>query len=418
MVLIPKKQVTIEEAAAINKIQKETGWTKELLYQLVESVKDYAIFVSDLDGEIVSWNMGAEKIFGYTASEAIGQDSRMLFTKEDQANNVPEGERETACQEGCAEDDRWHLRKDGSHFFANGVQTPLYDNTGRHTGYAKIARDLTDRINFQEELRAAYESLEVKVRERTSQLADSNESLHLEIIDRKRFEELRTKLLRKIVTTQEDERKRIAREIHDHIGQGMTGLQLNLQLLLNKHENDSELTGEITKVKSIADRIDSDVDFLAWQLRPSVLDDLGLPMAINKFVQEWSVHFSIPAEFEQIGLKGKHLLSEVEINLYRIVQEALNNIAKHAKASNASVLLQRLDGTIRLIIEDDGIGFKPSEKAIITDDDRGMGLLGMKERAELIDGRIEIESSIGNGTTIYVRVPAQFDDAKNINATS
>jgi signal transduction histidine kinase len=325
---------------------------------------------------------------------------------------MPEEELRQAREEGCAEDERWHVRKEGSRFFYVGVCTPLYDNTGKHTGYAKIARDLTERIKFQEELRAAYESLEVKVSERTSQLAGSNESLRLEVIDRKRSEELRTALLRKIVRTQEDERKRIAREIHDHIGQQMTGLQLKLQLLLDKYEKDSELTDEITQVKSIADRIDSEVDFLAWELRPSVLDDLGLPAAINKFVREWSTHFSIPAEFHQIGLDGKHLLPEIEINLYRIGQEALNNIAKHAKASNVSVLLKKRDHDVSLIIEDDGIGFEPREKAIITGDDRGMGLLGMKERAELVGGSIEIESSSGNGTTIYVRVPAQFDDAK------
>ena len=400
------------EAAAINKIQKETGWSKELLYQLVDSVKDYAIFAADLDGLIVTWNIGAEKMFGYPAEEIIGQHFAILATPEDRANNMPEEELRTAREEGCAEDERWHVRKEGSQFFYVGVCTPLYDNSGEHTGYAKIARDLTERIKFQEELQYAKDNLEVQVRQRTSELNESNESLRSEVIERTQSENLRVALLRKIVRTQEDERKRIARDIHDHIGQGMTGLKLKLTHLLNLYEKGLELTEQFAEFQSIVDRIDSEVDFLAWELRPSVLDNLGLPAAINKFVREWSVHFSIPAEFEQIGLEGKHLLPEIEINLYRIGQEALNNTAKHAKANNVSVLLEKLDGTVRLIIEDDGIGFEPSEKAKITGDDRGMGLLGMKERAELIEGTIEIESSIGNGTTIYVQVPAQFDDAK------
>src|SRR4028119_2484508 len=100
------------EAATITKIQEKTGWSKELLYQLVESVKGYAIFVSDLDGRIVSWNPGAEKIFGYSAKEAIGQNCRILFTEEDRAEKVSEKERATAREEGCAEDERWHVRKD------------------------------------------------------------------------------------------------------------------------------------------------------------------------------------------------------------------------------------------------------------------------------------------------------------------
>jgi len=393
-------------------MEQETGWSKELLYQLVESVKDYAIFVSDLNGQIVSWNIGAEKIFGYPAKEAIGQNCRILFTSEDRANRVPEKERETAREKGCADDERWHVRRDGSHFYASGIQTPLYDDTGRHTGYAKIARDLTERIKFQEEIQEAKDNLEIKVRTRTNELNESNESLRSEVIERQESEKLRVALLRKIVKTQEDERKRIAREIHDHIGQQVTGLQLKLQYLQEQYKEDSELTVQITGLQSIAQQIDSDIDFLAWELRPSVLDDLGLVAAMNKFVQEWSTQFNIPAEFEQIGLKGKHLLPEIEINLYRIGQEALNNTCKYAKANKASVLLERRDGTISLIIEDDGVGFDPSGKAIPTGKDRGMGLLGMKERAELVGGTIEIESLPGKGTSIYVRVPAQFDEAK------
>jgi signal transduction histidine kinase len=105
-------------------------------------------------------------------------------------------------------------------------------------------------------------------------------------------------------------------------------------------------------------------------------------------------------------------LPEIEINLYRIVQESLNNTWKYAQANNASVLLEKRDSHFILIIEDDGIGFEPKEKAVLTCDDRGMGLLGMKERAELMGGSIEIESSIGNGTTIFVTVPARFDETR------
>lgn len=388
----------------------KTGWSKELLYQLVESVKDYAIFVSDLDGEIVSWNVGAEKIFGYSAEEAIGQNARMLFTNEDRAGNEPEKEFETAREKGCAEDERWHVRRDGSRFFASGVQTPLYDETGKHTGYAKIARDLTERIKFQGDLQSAKDNLEVRVIERTKDLNESNESLRQEVTERTESEKLRVALLRKIVRAQEDERKRIAREIHDHIGQQITGLKLILQILLDQYQADAKLTEQITGLQSIAKQIDSDVDFLAWELRPSVLDDLGLVAAMKKYIADWSKQFNIPAEFTLIGLGKKKLLPEIEINLYRIGQEALNNTAKYAKANNVAVSLQKRDEMITLIIEDDGIGFEPTAKAILTGNDRGMGLLGMKERAELVGGNIEIESSTGNGTTIYVRVPAQFEE--------
>jgi two-component system CheB/CheR fusion protein len=112
-----------------------------------------------LDRKIVSWNIGAETIFGYLAKDAIGQNCQILFTTEDRAENVPEAEMKPAREEGSAEDERWHVRRDGSQFFASGIQTPLYDETGKHTGYAKIARDLTERINFQEELQDAKDNL-------------------------------------------------------------------------------------------------------------------------------------------------------------------------------------------------------------------------------------------------------------------
>lgn len=384
------------------------GWTRELLYQLVDSVKDYAIYVSDLNGHIVSWNIGAEKIFGYTAEEAIGQHGRILFTPQDQAEGVPEHELKTALEKGCAEDERWHLRKDGSFFFASGLQTPLYDKTRNHTGYAKIARDLTERVNFQIELDAAEENLETKIRERTAALAFSNEELRTEVVSRKQAENLRVALLRKTITAQEDERKRIALDIHDNIGQIVTGFRFLLQNIKENYKEDSGLHNSLSQLQKLAERVDQEVDFLAWELRPSVLDDFGLQKALKTYVEEWSVHFNIPAGYGSFLLSGEKMLPEAETNLYRIAQEALNNVAKHAEAQHVSVLLERRGETVILIVEDDGIGFDPAEKAVITENDRGMGLLGMKERAELIGGRFEIESSPGSGTTIYVYVPARF----------
>lgn len=392
------------------------GWSKELLYQLVENVKDYAIFVADPDGRIVSWNAGAEKLFGYTAAEAINMNARELFTSEDRANQIPEKEMETAVSEGVAQDERWHLRKDGERLFMSGLQTPLYDSEHKLTGFAKIARDLTERIEAQEELLAALESVETKVHERTNELNLSNESLRSEVTERTKSDLLRAELLRKIVRTQEDERKRIAREIHDHIGQQMTALQLRLQLLVNQHQGEPVILSELDSLKALAAQIDSEVDFLAWELRPSVLDDLGLATAAKRFVDDWSAHFQMSAAFCDRELDGKRLTPEIEINLYRIIQEALNNVAKHAQANFTSVLLEYRDGTIHLIIEDDGVGFEPTEQAILTGNDRGMGLLGMKERAELIGGSAEIETSPGKGTTIFVRVPAQFEEAKHTTA--
>ena len=314
-------------------------------------------------------------------------------------------EMETARKQGCADDERWHVRKDGSRFYVSGVMTALHD--GELTGYAKIARDLTESKRAEEELRRAHEALEQRVLERTSELAKANEALQLENTERRRIERARLQLLRQLVRTQEDERRRIAREIHDHLGQQSTALRLSLEALKQQCTQHTELCGPIEQTQAIAASLDSDVDFLAWELRPASLDDLGLVAALANFVKEWSTHFHIQADYHSTGMDGERPSPETEINLYRIAQEALNNICKHAQASHVGVLLERRNQHIALIIEDDGVGFDPSQKV---EADSGLGLLGMRERASLVGGTLEIESAPNQGATIFARVPVSFSE--------
>ena len=374
--------------------------SEERMRLLVESVTDYSIIIQDAGGRIEVWNPGAERMFGYAAAEAVGQSIELIFTPEDRAQGAHLAEMKTAREQGVAKDERWHLRKDGSRFYASGVLTLLRD--GELMGYAKIARDLTESKRVEEELRRAHEELEQRVEERTRELARANEVLRVENAGRIQVEKARLQLLRQLVRTQEDERRRIAREIHDHLGQQSTALRLNLEALKDQCVGYEELCGPIEQTQAIAARLDADVDFLAWELRPAALDDLGLAAALANFVREWSKHFGIPADFHTTGMDAERPSPEAETNLYRIAQEALNNTCKHARPSRADVLLERRDNHVVLIVEDDGVGFDPSVKA---DADKGLGLLGMGERAALIGGTLEIESSPGGGTTVFARVP-------------
>ena len=376
--------------------QETLGWSEHRLRQLVEKVEDFAIYITNLEGNIETWNIGAERIFGYTAEEAIGQFEGIIFTPEDRANNIPELEMKIAREKGSAADERWHLRKDGSRFYASGFQTALYEN-GNLTGYAKIASDLTERVTLEKQLQSANTDLESKIQKRTSELKK-------EINKYKKSEEIRAKLLSKIVSIQEDERKRISRDLHDHLGQKLTALSLTLELVKQKCEKD-ELCKLIKQAQERAKEVDSELSFLAWELRPASIDELGLEMTLENYAREFSRHFQIPVKFHSNKLKEKRLNHEIEINLYRITQEALNNIAKHTQATDVSVLLEKLDNHIVLIIEDNGVGFSPNEK---TNRSNRLGLVGMNERAALIGGKVEIESKKGKGTTIYARVPLQF----------
>src|SRR5215213_1320989 len=243
---------------------------------MMTSVEDYAILMLDTQGRIEMWNSGAEDIFGYTAEEAIGQDVAIIFTAEDRRREIHLKERETARETGRAADERWHQRKNGKRFYVSGVLSPLHDAEGAVTGYVKIARDLTQQRRAEEELRRVNDELEVRVRERTFELAKVNESLRDEISERIQTENARVRLLRQIVRAQEDERRRIARDIHDQVGQQMTALRLNLAAIDQDCGDNGEIREKVDQTKKIAERLDADVDFLAWELRPAALDDIGV----------------------------------------------------------------------------------------------------------------------------------------------
>ena len=258
----------------------------------------------------------------------------------------------------------------------------------------------------ENQLRQAKRDLERRVAERTKELGSANAALLQEIDERRSSETKRIDLLHRLVSSQEFERRRIARDIHDQLGQRLTALRLKIASLRQAAIGSADFEPRVERLQEIAEKLDSEVSFLAWELRPTALDDLGFVQAIGEYVREWSKHVEIDAEFHAADLAGARLDRETETHLYRITQEALNNTAKHAGAEHVAVLLERREGSVVLVIEDNGKGFNPEALIHATDSSGGgLGLIGMNERAALVHGELEIESSIGNGTTIYVRVP-------------
>ena len=214
-------------------------------------------------------------------------------------------------------------------------------------------------------------------------------------------------LLDRLVTVQEDERRRIARNLHDHLGQQLTALRFNIDTLKDPDLSSEDFRTRLEAIDKIAADVDRDLDFLAWELRPVALDDVGLHAALAAFVSEWSSTQNVPAEFHDSTPTAVRLSPETESQLYRIVQEALNNISKHAQAKRVSVLLERRGDETILIVEDDGVGFNAQS---VTDPKRriaGLGLINMQERAALVGGQVQFESSRGKGTTLFVRIPVR-----------
>lgn len=212
-------------------------------------------------------------------------------------------------------------------------------------------------------------------------------------------------LLSRLVTVQEEERRRMARNLHDHLGQQFTALRLTIGALKERAIDDKGFADRLERADRLAEAIDKDVDFLAWELRPPALDESGLSLALEQYLKEWSAVCGIPAEFHVTFPSDVRMSPDVDTQLYRIVQEALQNIRKHSNATMVSVLMEQRESEVVLIIEDDGRGFDVDRSRTPGGTSQRMGLVSMEERALLLGGSVEIESSPGEGTSVFVRVP-------------
>jgi PAS domain S-box-containing protein len=360
----------------------------------------------NLETDAVVYSPGWKQMLGYPDEEIephISAWERLVHpddrVRADRANDsVARGERRTYEAE-------FRLRhKDGRyvHVLSRGFPVrreaggPVVRIVGTHF-------DLTARKEAEELLRRSHEELEVRVRQRTAELARVNESLRAEMSERERAERARTELLARLVFAQEDERRRIAREMHDQFGELLTALGHRIAAFKDACGDRADLRAEVEALETVAQQLDRDVDHLVWELRPTALDDLGLRAALANYIQNWSHRVRIAVELHTSGPLDQRLASEAETTLYRIAQEALTNIAKHSRAENVDVILERRADHVLLIVEDDGVGFEGNGSE---PNGQGFGLLGMQERASLVGATIQIESAAGKGTTILVRVPA------------
>ena len=334
---------------------------KYFLASIVESSND-SIITINLDMEITSWNKAAEDLYGYTAAEAIGQKLTTLTLSKDFSKLVEKIQKLKLSKEvEVFESER--IGKDKGHLILEVVVSPVKNDEGEVIGVSTIARDLTAR-------RVAEKALRDK------------------------------EILQRLIIAQEDERSRISRDLHDELGQQLTGLRFAMERVKNSLTS-GDTAVDLTTMETIVKQIDKSVDFLAWELRPAVLEGVGLADAIDNYVTQWSAHAGISGEVLST-LKKKRLSARVETNLYRIMQEVLNNTHKHAKATSVSIILENRNDAIYMIITDNGQGFSLRNKRSLA---KGLGLTGMRERAAVIGGTFEIESSRSDGTAIHVRVP-------------
>ncbi len=267
--------------------------------------------------------------------------------------------------------------------------------------HQKVLDEVEERTEVENSLRILQHTLEQRVLDRTNVLTEINQELAAEITLRRRAEQTRTELLHQLTCVQEEERRHIARELHDQMGQYLAGLNLGLELL----KNSTHRASAVQPLQDLVKQIGCEVHNLSLRLRPPSLDDMGLHATLVNYIQEWSERSQVKADFQSVGLDVKRLPAHLETTVFRIVQEALTNVLKHAEATQVSLCVRCDKQELVAVVEDDGSGFDPDAVLNVPPMYRRLGLLGIKERANLVGGQLTIESRRGAGTTLLIRLP-------------
>jgi PAS domain S-box-containing protein len=368
--------------------------SEEPFRKLVESAQDYAIFMLDSEGYIRTWNSGAQRIKGYTASEIIGRHFSCFYPEEDIESGKPHRELEIAAAEGRLEDEGWRLRKDGSKFWANVIISVLRNADGGIYGFSKVTRDITDRMQAHELLRTTNELLRKEIGERKL----------VEQMLREAEKSLRT-LSGRLFRIQDEERKHIGRELHDSIGQYLAALKMGLDALCSEPGLDAEFRRRIQEGILLAEHCIKDVRTMSYVLYPPMLEEMGLKVAIPWYLDGFT---------KRSGIKTKLLMShefcrlphEYELTLFRVLQECLTNVHRHSGSLITRISIFMENEVAFLEVEDEGRGMPatvldPSSTDIGS---AGVGLRGMRERVRQIGGNLEL-SSTAKGTTVRATIP-------------
>ncbi|MGC2467071.1 MAG: PAS domain S-box protein [Candidatus Acidiferrum sp.] len=372
-----------------------------LLAAIVDSSDD-AIVSKSLDGFVTSWNKSAERLFGYTAEEAVGQHITLI---------VPADRRheESTILERLKRGERVdhfetvRISKNGKMLDVSLTISPVRDAAGSVVGASKVARDITERkrteqalLENEERLRTLADELETQVRVRTQELEQRN----TEVLQQS--EQLR-ELSNRLLQSQDDERRRIARELHDSAGQIVAALGMNLGSITPYVIQNPPLGRAVKESRELVRQLSKEIRTMSYLLHPPLLDENGLSEAIRWYMQGLMERNGLRIELN-ISENFGRLPSEIELAVFRIVQECLTNIHRHSGSKTATIRLSRTAESVSLQIQDEGKGISAEKLAGIQAQRSGVGITGMRERVRHCGGALDIQSN-RRGTKIAITLP-------------
>jgi len=470
---------------------------------LVETVQDYAIFMLDPEGRVTSWNSGAERIKGYAASEIIGQHFSRFYPADDLRAGKPEMELAVAAEQGRIEDEGWRLRKDGSKFWANVTITAVHDHSGKLIGFAKVTRDVTERMRAAQQLRESEERYRTVAETATDAIVGIDDRSRIQFVNpatshifgfqaseligqpltvlmserlrdhhlqglrqymrsgirrlnwsaaeligrRKHGEEFPVevsfgevtsgekhffigfirditkrkqaerrlsdseKSLRELslhlLRTQDEERRRLGRELHDSLGQYLAAVKMRLDSIsMNLGSHEPSVRKQLTECSQLTEESIKEVRTISYLMYPPMLEEMGLKSAISWYVDGFTQRSGIRTSLD-MSSEFERLPRDAELAMFRVLQESLTNVHRHSGSSEARIRLFVNNGMASLEIQDRGKGLPPgvlehgSHGSI---GHFGVGLRGMSERLQHLGGRLEILST-DSGTTVVATVP-------------
>jgi PAS domain S-box-containing protein len=366
--------------------EEELARSEALFRLLVEGARDYAIYMMDPLGHVTSWNAGAERIKGYSAPEIIGRHYSTFFPDEDVKAGKPLEILATAEREGSVEQEGWRVRKDGSRFWVDAIVTALRDDSGKLLGFSKITRDATERMRHQEALQNEIAEKEKAQRE----LSKSEQSLR--------------RLSLSLLRSQDEERRRIGREMHDSLGQYLTALKMKLGVLCAKQPDPTAaFTDQLEQCNVLLEECVKEVRTISYLLYPPMLEEMGLKSAIPWYLDGFAQRSGIKTAFEITEGFGR-APRDVELAMFRVLQESLTNAHKHSGSVKVEIKMSRNHATLHLQVRDYGKGLPQAIAAGAPT--QGVGLRGMNERMIQIGGTLTVTNA-QPGTLVHATAPTQ-----------